>query len=188
MKHMWVALAAACGLAWGSAQAESVVGFSGDFAPANWAPLVGTNGASPLMDASFLSITSPKPLGFDFSETSISILVGRLARVSFSWAFETSDGDDDPFYDPFGVITANGHQQLTDDDGALSQGGNASFIVGAGEVFGFYAQAIDGDFGTATTRVGNFRVDYIPEPASLLLMAAALAAATAARRRQAGRV
>lgn len=186
MKHMLVALAAVCGLACGSAQAESVVGFTGDFDPVNWTAVVGTGGAAPSMDNSFLSITSPRP--DDFDETSISILVGKLARISFSWAYVTSDEDDDPFYDPFGVITANGYQQLTEDGGALNQGGNASFIVDAGEVFGFYAQAIEGDFGTATTRVGNFRVDYIPEPTSLLLMAAALAAATAARRRQAGRV
>lgn len=187
MKRFWMFLAAAAALAWGPVQADPVVGFTGDFAPANWAPVVGTNGAPPSMDNSFLSITSPRPADFDSSETFITIAVTKPVRISFSWTYATSDVDDNPFFDPFGVLTGNGHTQLTDDGGPVNQGGTASFVVGAGEVFGFYAQAIDGDFGTATTRIGEFRVDEIPEPGSLLLLAAAVATATLARRRQVGR-
>lgn len=187
MKHVWMGLAAAAALAWGPVQANPVVGFTGDFAPANWTTVVGTNGALPSMDASFLSITSPQPDEPDDSETKITILVSKLVRISFSWTYTTSDDSGDPFFDPFGVVTENGLTQLSADGGALSQSGTASFIVAAGELFGFYAQAINGDFGSATTRVGNFRVDEIPEPATLLLMAAAMAAAVSARRRQANR-
>ena len=42
---------------------------------ANWAPVVGTNGAPPSIDNSFLSITSPRPADFDSSETFITIAV-----------------------------------------------------------------------------------------------------------------
>lgn len=189
MKHAWMGLVAVAVLAWGPAQASPVVGFSGNFAPANWTATVGTNGAAPTMDASFLSITSPQPDDLDDSETRITIVVANRSTISFTWDYLTSDVDADPFYDPFGVISQNGYTQLTDDLGAVQQDGTATFVVDVGETFGFYAQALQGDFGTATTRIGNFRVEAIqdvPEPASLLLMAAAVAALTATRRRRVG--
>lgn len=188
MKSLWPAFVAASSLLCATAQAAPVIGFTGDFAPANWTSAVGTNGATPSADASFLSITSPRPDGFDSSWTDFSIVVGAAAKISFDWSYVTSDLDNDPFYDPFGILSVNGFTPLSDDDGHASQSGSYSVVVDAGEVFGFRAWAIDGDFGTATTRVGNFRVDFIPEPTTLLLLAAALAAASAAKRRGTSRV
>lgn len=188
MKRFVISLAAAAAMAWGPAQAASVVGFTGDFGPANWTTSTGAGGADPVADANFLSITSPAPADGVDDATSFSIVMGggKAARISFSWVYSTSDVDDSPFFDPFGVITDDGNffTQLTDDFGDVQQQGSFSVIVGPGETFGFKAFALDGDFGTATTRVGDFRVDLLPEPTTLLLMAAALAAVTATRRRQ----
>lgn len=185
MKKLVMALAASAAMAWAPAQAVSVVGFTGDFDPANWFSIVGQGGAAPSADASFLSISSPRPSGNGSDATIFAIVLNKAAKVSFSWSYTTSDQDGLPEYDPFGVYTTDGSlfTQISDDAGPAQQQGSFSVWVGTGEVFGFGAWALDGDFGTATTRVGNFRVDFVPEPASLLLMAAALAAAGAARRR-----
>jgi len=169
----------------GTARADSVVGFTGDFAPGNWSVVTGAGGTPPSADASFLSISSPRPVDSDDDFTRFFIDLTRAARVSFDWDYVSSDEDEDPIFDPFGVITGDVplFTQLTDDLGDIMQSGSFSVIVGAGEMFGFQAFALEGDFGTATTRVGSFRVDYIPEPQTLLLMGLALAAATATRRR-----
>lgn len=188
MKTLWTACVAASALLCATAQAAPVLGFTGDFVPANWTSDVGTNGAAPVADASFLSITSPRPDDFEESWTDFSIVVGAAAKISFDWSYVTSDLDNDPFYDPFGILSASGFTQLSNDDGDASQSGSYSVVVEAGEVFGFRAWAIDGDYGTATTRVGNFRVDFIPEPTTLLLLAAALAAGSVTTRRRAPRV
>ncbi|HNU12391.1 MAG TPA: hypothetical protein PKJ45_13685 [Rubrivivax sp.] len=187
-QQAWTSLVAASALLWGTAQASPVIGFSGDFVPGNWTATVGANGDPPVADATSLSITSPRPNDNDASQTDFSITVGARATISFDWLYASSDLDGNAFYDPFGILSINAFTQLTDDDGGASQGGTFSVVVGAGEVFGFRALAIDGDYGTATTRVTNFRVDFegseVPEPAPLLLIGAALAAIEATRRRQ----
>lgn len=185
MKRLALLISTVALLTVGSARADSVVGFTGDFAPGNWTSVTGANGTAPAADASFLSISSPAPADFDDDLTSFFIGMTRNAKVSFDWVYITNDLDDDPSFDPFGVLTDDGSlfTQLTDDAGDVNQSGSFSVVVDAGDTFGFSALALAGDFGTATTRVGNFRVDYIPEPQTLLLLGMALAAAATARRR-----
>jgi hypothetical protein len=190
VKRIAILVTAAALFALGTARADSVVGFNGDFAPANWTAATGANGDPPVADASFLSISSPRPDDFVDDFTSFFIGMTRNATVSFDWVYATSDEDFDPSFDPFGVITDDGifFTQLTDDGGDINQSGSFSVGVVAGETFGFQIFALDGDFGTATARISNFRVDYIPEPQTLLLMGLALAAAAATRRRSTSRV
>jgi hypothetical protein len=188
VKRIAILVTAAALFALGTARADSVVGFNGDFAPANWTAVTGANGDAPVADASFLSISSPRPDDFVDDFTSFFISMTRNATVSFDWVYGTSDDSREAIWDPFGIITDDGSlfTQLTDDFGDINQFGSHSVVVSAGETFGFSAWALDGDLGTATTRISNFRVDYIsdvPEPQTLLLLGIALATAATVRRR-----
>ena len=185
MKRLALLFSTVALLTMGSARADSVVEFTGDFAPGNWTSVIGVGGAAPSADANFLSISSPRPADDEDDFTSFFVGMTRNAKVSFDWVYVSSDEDGDASFDPFGIISDDGSlfTQLSDDAGGTNQSGSFSVMVDAGETFGFSAWALSGDFGTATTRVGNFRVDYIPEPQTLLLLGMALAAAATARRR-----
>ncbi len=180
-------LATAVFLAATAAQASTTVGFTGDYGVPNWA----TDFTSPCTSCFTIHSASDLTLGGADGDddlldhfTDSFITVPTNATITFDWDYRT---EDDPAYDPFGVITDNGSgllfTQLSDDIGGSPQSGTRSFVVAAGDVFGFRVWSIGSEFGAATGHIGNFRVDVVPEPTTLALLVIALAAGAATRRR-----
>lgn len=145
--------------------------------------------------------TSVPGLGesFDLTLTSNNDAIDRFttwtataaqnSTVSFDWTFFTTDEDGSEF-DPFGFfvgsvpsgitqVTANGLDQFTNQIGA------ASFLVSAGQSFGFYIFNFDRGFGTAfATMSGRVEAAVVPVPAAGLLLLGALGGLAVMRSRR----
>ena len=165
-----------------SPQAKAViVGFEGPYAPANWT--LATNGG----DGSVVTLGAPTSITLIGSDTGSTLPISTdfttLAvgdgLVSFSWNYETFDSGS-PNWDPFGYLLDGAFTQLTDNSGANTQSGTASFSVLAGQTFGFRVNSVDGTFGPAQSIISSFEVGSaaIPEPGTWA--AAALLAGGAA--------
>lgn len=187
MKKLLFAVALALSF---SAQA-AIIGFTGDYAPANWTQSPGT-GSVNVFDATALSITSGNDGSGAPSATDVGIVIAQSeVTISFDWAYTTQD--ESPLFDPFGIKTllfgdvVTLFTVLVDTAGSTAQSGSHSVILHAGDIFAFSQQTLDNLFGSATTRISNFRVDVtpVPEPSTLALLAVALAGGIAARRRKA---
>ena len=160
LKRNWLAPAAlATGLLFGQSAQAAVIDFSGagssfdafgdglvwtaDFSGA--APNTGTI----VYDDPTGEVTvngSSNGLGFQ-SETGISTTATEHGTVSFSWLYESFDLS--PAFDVFywindGAGTAS--TQISDSAGSLVQSGAESFLVDAGDIFGFSIITVDNLF------------------------------------------
>jgi hypothetical protein len=188
MKRLLLAAALAVSF---SAQAATIVGFTGAYAPGNWTQSPGT-GTVNVFNANDLSLTSGDDQSFNSSATDVGIVVAQpKVTISFDWAFVTQDPEG-PFYDPFGVNTLLSgvlppplFTVLSDSSGVASQSGTFSVMLEAGDLFAFSQQTLDNFGGSATTRISNFRVDVteVPEPSTIALLAITLAGGLTVRRR-----
>ena len=152
-------------------QAKAViVGFEGPYAPANWT--LTTNGG----DGSVVTLGAPTSItligsdtgSFNPISTDFTTLAAGDGLVSFSWNYVTSDPGDGvrpgPFWDRFGYLLGGSFTQLSDNSGASSQSGIASFSVVAGQTFGFRVFSVDDFGGRAQSTISSFEVAAIPEP------------------------
>ncbi|MDT0559694.1 hypothetical protein RM697_13655, partial [Ichthyenterobacterium sp. W332] len=132
--------------------APSIVGFTGDFAPENWA-ISGTDGDGAVtIDATTL-VVDGDPEGGEVSALATCPVNGNY---SFDWDWNTDDFyDESAEWDP--AFYVNGELvQLTNDGGAQAQNGQVSVNCVAGDVIGF---VIQGDaFGSSHLTVTNFEV------------------------------
>lgn len=106
--------------------------------------------------------------------------------VSFSWNYITTDIDGS-FWDSFGFFVDGSGQTLTIDDPRNDvQGGNFSFLVSAGQTFGFFILSKDGMEGAAMASIfGEVDPAPVPLPAGGLLLLGAIGGLAAVRRRKA---
>jgi hypothetical protein len=156
----------------------SIVGFQGPYDPANWT--FSTTGGNGSVDTSGAP-TSITLVGSDAGTvaqilTDYTTLAVGDGLVSFSWDYFTFDGA--PVFDPFGYLLDGTFTQLTDNGGAISQSGSASFSVLAGQTFGFRMVTVDDIYGRAQSTISSFEVAAVPEPGTWA--AAALLAGGAA--------
>ncbi len=171
-------------------QASTIIDFTGAYGISNWTTdfSVPCNGCSTVHTQFQMTLTGADgpegPELFSDQYTDRFITVPAASTISFSWAYSTQDSD--PAFDPFGVITDDGSgilfTQLSDDFGGTSQSGTRSFVVDAGDLFGFRVWSLDSLYGAATGTITNFEV---PEPGSLALVGLGILGAAAARRRRA---
>jgi hypothetical protein len=164
-----------------SPQAQaSIVGFQGPYDPANWT--LTTNGGNGSVDTSgapaSVILAGSNTGSFSQIFTDFTTLAVGDGLVSFSWNYETFDTG--PNWDPFGYLLDGVFTQLTDDSGAQTQSGSASFSVLAGQTFGFRVNSVDDTSGRAQSTISSFEAPSaaIPEPGTWA--AAALLAGGAA--------
>jgi hypothetical protein len=130
--------------------------FSGAFDHTNWQPSPSDGTIDALENQLML-------IGAEGSDGSIeyTITVNSDLLINFDWQFNTTD--EGANYDP-GYYTINGNQyQFTDDQGALSQMGNAVVFVPQGAAFGF-RQHSDGCCGVGTLVITNFTYEASDAP------------------------
>jgi len=170
-----------------SAQAGTITGFTGDYDVANWT----TAFTDPCTSCYTIATPTELTLGGAKGEEALdqftdrTITVPTEAVIRFDWRYVT---DDDPFFDPFGIIYNDGSgiifTPLSDDLGGSPQTGFQSFVVDAGDIFGFRVWSLDSLNEASTAIIFNFSVETVPEPGSLALFSIAVLAAAAVRRRR----
>lgn len=145
--------------------AQALTQFAGYYAPANWTQTIGGDGSINTGGApnSVILNGSDNYSGSNVN-TDFTITAPLGGTVSFNWSYSTADG---PGYDDFGYLLNGAFTQLTDDSGAQTQSGSASFSVLAGDVFGFRQNSEDSFWGRASTTISNFNV-AVPGPLPLL--------------------
>lgn len=159
-------------------------GFEGYYAPANWtltelgiAPGIVNVSSAP---ASITLIGSDNGSG-NFSDTYYTIRAPIAGTVSFDWSYFS---EDDPGYDGgFYVVSSLDNFILL--SATSGESGHVSFMVTAGQLFGFNIYSEDSLFGAGELTITNFVAPAVPEPATYAMMALGLLAvgAGATRRR-----
>jgi len=157
----------------GTAQANSIFGFQGPYAPVNWTLTTNEGNGSVDTSGAPTSITlvgsdTGSDIGLRFTDYTTLAVGDRL--VSFSWDYETADNGG-PGEDPFGYLIEGNYTQLSDNGGGMEQSGSASFSVLAGQTFGFRVVTGDDLWGPAESTISSFEAEVaaVPEidPSSL---------------------
>ena len=152
--------------------------FSGGYNTSNW-----TISKSPVSTGSVNTAGAPASIlitGSDGAQaanvdTDYTIVAANSGIWSFSWSYHTNDTDGSPQFDPAGILINGVFTQLTNNSGAVDQGGGFTApYVTAGTVIGFRIRATDNIYGTATLSISNFSPPGGILPVNLLSFNAAL--------------
>ena len=163
-----------------AAATSAPAGFNGAYAAGNWTTnLDGGNGSVITSGAPHSTTINGSDGIFDSNGdplqvtalTSYTITAVGAGKVIFDWGYQTNDGDG-PLFDPAGYLLNGIVYQLSNDSGANSQNGSASFDVVAGNIFGFYVDS-DSLGGRASLTISSFSAP-VPEPGQAAMLAMGL--------------
>ena len=156
------------------ASADVITDFTGYYNVANWTQVL-DGGSINLAGAPFSILEISANDNSGLSNTDFTIAAAADSSIQFSWNYTTTDVDGSSF-DPFGWLLNGVFTQLTVNSSFAAQSGTTSFLVAAGDVFGFRQRATDSALGSAFTTISNFSVttESVPEPATLLLLSMSL--------------
>lgn len=150
-------------------------GFQGSCAASSWTTSVPGNGNAGISPA----VATLRSNNAGGGNTFVTMLIGAsapLGKVSFNYTYLTSDAAGSSF-DPFGYIRNGQFIQIVPPPSLPNGGsvsGSFSFNVSSSDnTFGFYAQATDSRFGSATTSITDFTYTEIPGPLPILGIGAA---------------
>jgi hypothetical protein len=179
----------------------AIIHFDGVFDPINWTiseivdlgppsspPSFGDgsvtfSGGAP---ATTLDLAGSDTLSGNNVNTLIQITIPTTYFLSFDWAYNTTDSGG-PVWDMAGYILNGIFTQLSDDAGANSQAGSIlGLAVVAGDVFGFYVDSVDDDFGRATLTIDTFVAEDAPEPSTVVMLISGLSLIGIGRLRRKG--
>jgi hypothetical protein len=171
----------------------AVIHFDGPFDPINWSlSEIVDDGTGPVVNAppsfgdgsaSFtggtpattLDLTGSDTLSGNNVITLLQIAIPSAYYLSFDWAYSTLDSGG-ASWDLAGFILNGVYTQLSDDLGGVSQSGSVSgLLVNPGDIFGFYIDSLDDDFGAATITIDSFAAQDVPEPSTFSILFAGLA-------------
>lgn len=151
-------------------------GFEGNCGATSWVTSVPGNGSLGITPA-VATLTSNDD--GSVQATFVTMLIGASApmgKVSFGYYYQTNDRDGSA-YDAFGYILNGQFIPIVPPpylDNGESVSGDFSFNVSSSDkTFGFYAEASDSRFGSATTSITDFRYTQIPGPLPILGLPAA---------------
>jgi len=139
-----------------------IMGFVDEFAPSEWT-LSNDNGGNGSADETGAP-SSITIIGSDFGPVfgaanytnyCVGISGTSPGFLSFSWNYETFDGDG-AFYDRFGYLVDGVFTQLTSNVGGTIQNGNTTIMLSPGQNFCFSIYSVDQGFGAAVTIAMNF--------------------------------
>ncbi|HWR54771.1 MAG TPA: PEP-CTERM sorting domain-containing protein [Bryobacteraceae bacterium] len=160
----------------------SPIRFTGEFDPANWTlTLAASNGGVDVSGAP-LFITVLGTDGYDDAvagDTEYTITVPQDISLTFWWQYATHDRDG-ARYDPAGYVLNGGRIQLSGNQGGISQWGEVSLDLTAGDTFGFWVSSDDNLYGPAEMTVSG-----VPEPATVAVVGLGLLAIGFLRRKRA---
>lgn len=174
------------GLSLGTSAPASAA-FIGAYDVANWTiatsrnSMVNTSGAP-----DSITLTSGDDGSGLLSNADFTITAAATGTISFDWLYRSFDSGGSPAFDPFGYLL-NGVFHTIVNTGPNPQSGSTSFLVNAGDVFGFRAHSIDSQYGAARIWISNFNAPAaanVPEPEILALLGLGWAVAIGPRRRK----
>ncbi|WP_432472338.1 hypothetical protein [Amphritea sp. HPY] len=167
-----------------TSNAATLGGFDGSYATGNWTQDLNGGLIDTINAPSSVALTGRDDYSSQAAVTDFTIAAVAAGSVSFDWDYTTLDGS--ASYDPFGWVLNGVFTQLTDDT-LSGQSGVESFLVAAGDIFGFRVATEDSGFGAGTAVISNFsapEVSAVPVPAAIPLFASALGLFGLIRRRQ----
>lgn len=100
--------------------------------------------------------------------TSYADIATFTQTIFGTFGYSTNDG---AVYDPAGYVVNGSRVQLTNNAGLNSQNGSFSFLVNAGDEYGFYVNTTDNIVGRGNIAVmSNAFTAAVPEPATWAMM------------------